>query len=196
MAMTITQALTRDHRAAMTDLVRALNNPRMVAALYPKIADEIRRHSKAEEATLYSALDQIPGDQKTVASLEAGHKQIGALLDSLDRTDYGNPTFIPTLRTVQRLLGEHIRFEESTVFPYTQRTLPMARQIALGQRYNLRMGVSAPQGNVSILSRLTTPQRTPNPCGCAGTNPRARKKPRARRRWYQHMFGGVGTLWR
>ncbi len=194
MPMTITQALVRDHRAATADLTRALNNPRMMATLYPKIADGIRRHSGAEEATLYAALDQIPGDHRTVVALEDGHKQIGALLNALDSMSYGDPAFLSNLRRVQQLLAGHVAFEESNVFPYTQRVLPMARQIALGQRYNLRMGSSAPKRNISILVPAVARARTPNPCGCSDTTA-ARRNPR-RRRWYHHMLGGLGTMLR
>lgn len=183
--MTITQALVRDHRAASSDLARGLSNPRTLPTIYPKVADEIRRHSVAEEETLYQALGQIPAEQPTIATLEAGHKQIGALLDALDRTPYGAPTFLPTLRRVQILLAAHIHLEESQVFPFANRALPLPRRIALGQRYNLRMG-AAPKRNVSIVAS----GRTPNPCGCEKKNPPAR----ARRRWYHHMFGGVGAL--
>ncbi len=184
MATTITQALTRDHKVAMADVLRALGNPRTIPTIYPKIADEIRRHSKAEESTLYAALGQIPTEVATVESLEAGHAQIGVLLDGLDRTNYGDPRFLQNLGLVQRLLANHVRFEETIVFPYTQRILPLARQIALGQRYDERMGMRAPKRNISLSTS------TPNPCGCVGTNPPA--KPR--RRWYHHMLGGLGTL--
>lgn len=185
MATTITQALTRDHKVAMSDVLRALGNPREVPTLYPKIADEIRRHSKAEESTLYAALGQIPAEVATVASLEAGHVQIGELLDTLDRMSYGDPSFLQILGRVQRLLANHVRFEETVVFPYTQRALPMARQVALGQRYDERMGMRVPKRNISL-----SPSRASNPCGCAGSNPPAK----ARRRWYHHMLGGLGTL--
>ncbi len=193
MPQTITQALVRDHNAVMREIAAARADQRLTTRLYPGIADAIRRHSAAEEATFYQALRGVSApDARVVATLEMGHRKIGAALDALGRTPYGSPQFMMGFWQMAQLLGAHIRYEESTVFPHAVRVLPLARQIALAKRYNARMGEGRTK-NVSILLPSMVRTRNcsckKNPCGCA-------LKPNARRmmpKWYHH-FMGAGSL--
>jgi len=192
MPQTITQALTRDHNAVMREIAAVRADPRQATRMYPGIADAIRRHSAAEEATFYQALAGVSApDARVVATLEMGHRQIGTALDNLGRTPYGSPQFMMAFWQMAALLGAHIRYEEATVFPHADRVLPRARQYSLAKRYDARMGEGRTK-NISILLPSTVRARNgscgcqKNPCGCALPKPNARR-PRAK--WYHHFMG-------
>lgn len=187
MPQTITEALIRDHNAVMREVAMLRNDPRLAARMYPSIADAIRRHSAAEEATFYPTLRSVsPLDARVVGSLEAGHKQIAASLAMLDRTPYGSPQFTAGFWRMATLLAAHIRYEEMAVFPHAARVLPLARQYALARRYNARMGAGRSK-NASILIPAMSPVRKrncacKNPCGCKIGNAK-------RSKWYHHFMG-------
>jgi hemerythrin-like domain-containing protein len=192
MAETIIEALVRDHNAVMRDVAAVRSNPRLAARLYPGIADAIRRHSAAEEATFYQALRRISGlDARTVSSLEAGHKQIATILAALDRTPYGTPLFAAGFLQMSQLLAAHVNYEEDVVFPRASRELPITRQYALARRYKQRMGATRAK-NVSMVNPREANCACKNPCACASCSTKTNPKIRRRPRWYHH-FAGMGA---
>lgn len=191
MPETITQALTNDHRAVLREIAAVRADPRIAPRMYPGIADAIRRHSAAEEATLYQAMRRLSQmDARMVATLEQGHRQIAATLAALDRTPYGSPQFAAGFIHMTQLLMAHVNYEERVVFPHAAKVLPLTRQHALARRYKQMMGKSR-RRNVAMGTARNPDCACKNPCactGCAKTNPRIRRRPR----WYHH-FAGIGA---
>ena len=179
---TITEALYADHVAVLRDLGRALANPGLIPSLYPTIANSLRRHDKAEAATLYNALAAYPVEILQIHKSEAEHAQIGKLLDRMDQIPYSDPRFFADLREVSRLLDTHLAVEQSQVFAAARALLPIPRQYQLAERYEMKMGRGR-IGNASLVRpTLGRPRRNISRQMAA---PVVTK----RRPWWQHFFG-------
>jgi hypothetical protein len=193
----ITTALTRDHAKVRSAIARVIHDPSLAPSLYPAIADALRRHSAAEESTLYAALASIPEQAQVVGELEQGHRALAQILESLDAMPYGASKFLSVFANMSQALDAHIGFEETHVFPLAQAILARSRQHVLGRRYEERMG-SGRTSNISILLPALSKPRT-NPCGCAGAkqgNPCGCAKKNPPVKWFHHFVGAGPALLR
>lgn len=187
---TITSVLAADHAAVRRLIAQVIVKPDLAPSLYPQIADALRRHSKAEEQTLYDALASFPVELAQMQRSWQEHEQLGALLGDLDGMPYSDPRFMPTFLQMNHALEGHLAVEETQVFDFARRMLPSPRQIALGKRYEAKMGRGLTK-NISILLPALSPARQrkancgcrKNPCGCA-------RKPNPIP-WFHHFVGVI-----
>lgn len=186
---TITQALYADHVAVLSALARALGAPGTIPSLYPKIASDLRRHDKAEAATLYAALAEYQIEAAQIQRSEVEHAQIGRLLDRMDTYAYSDPRFFADLRELQRLLDAHLAVEQTQVFEAAQTLLPVPRQYQLAQRYEAKMGRSRLM-NASLVQPSLGRPRQNAPMVIAATDSMVRRP------WWQHFFGTVPVFHR
>lgn len=140
---TITQALAEDHVAVRRMLANVFADPSTIATTYPKIAQALRYHDKAESETLYRALASYPQETQQIDRSYHEHAWIGNVLDDLDHVQYTDPRFFAGMRELVRRLEQHLAIEETQVFAAAQTLLPLARQQQLAERYEAKMGRSS-----------------------------------------------------
>lgn len=119
-ALTTIDELTREHEAVVDLIghVRAARQdsdmPRM-ARTARHIADILRPHTQVEEGGVFPPLtDEFP---EQIATLEAEHRRIEAVLAEAAETTPTDPTWPQRLQDTLRLLREHILKEQDGVFP-------------------------------------------------------------------------------
>lgn len=181
---TITEALYADHVAVLRDLGRALASPGLIPQIFPTISSSLRRHDKAEAATLYNALATYPVEVAQIHQSEAEHAQIGRLLDRMETIPYSDPRFFADLREVKRLLDAHLAVEQSQVFAAAQTLLPLPRQYQLAERYEIKMGRGRISNASLVRPGLGKPRRNASLVITPPTITIKRRRP-----WWQHFFG-------
>ena len=154
---TITQALRADHNAVRALIRRVLANPTLARSLYPRISNDLKRHSHAEEQTYYSALARIPAMREQIRLMQREHASLAAMLRRLDGTAYEHPVWMSRFLAAKNALTKHLLFEEDRVFPESEQLLTPAQQRILASRYRAMMagpGRRAPAARVVPGRRL------------------------------------------
>lgn len=136
---TIFDVLVRDHNRARNLIaqVRAGN-----VSVYPQLADSLRRHSYAEEQTLYRALENVPTLRAREQQNWREHEALASMLRQLDGLPLGNGAWRSLFGRMTQALENHIAVEEGTpgvpgsLFAAAAVVLPMAQQVELGRRYD------------------------------------------------------------
>lgn len=128
------QRLSSDHHAALV-LARALSrraeegtlDAALVADLRGRFDRELDPHFRVEEEVLLPPLRAL-GDAELVARIESDHATLRAHLLAAEQGDHGR------LADFARLLVEHVRFEERTLFPRCEAAIPAALDAAVVSR--------------------------------------------------------------
>lgn len=148
----ITEALRRDHDAVRTRIAEIYADPGSVARNYPVISEALRRHSTAEERTLYDSLRDVgvalreQGQPELSLQLLAQirtsrqqHQALASMLRRLDGLRFDDPQWRPRFDEAVRALDTHLATEETVVFAEARSVFPMPIQIELGSRYEAIM---------------------------------------------------------
>ncbi|MEV7964376.1 hemerythrin domain-containing protein [Sphaerisporangium sp. NPDC088356] len=115
--------LITDHREveemfAELEMSRGSGDEEGRRRLTEKVIIELVRHSVAEEAYLYPAARKfIPGGDDLADREIAEHAEAERLMKELERTDPGDPAFDHLLDKFMAVVREHVREEESRLFP-------------------------------------------------------------------------------
>ncbi|WP_405140714.1 hemerythrin domain-containing protein [Sphaerisporangium sp. NBC_01403] len=113
--------LTTDHREVeqmFAELEMSRGDDERRRRLTEKVIIELVRHSVAEEAYLYPATRRlIPGGDELADREIAEHAEAERLMKELERTDPGDPAFDHLLDRFMATVREHVREEESRLFP-------------------------------------------------------------------------------
>lgn len=122
------ESLTSDHRRVEALLTQLGQTPSSGAAerdrLFQQVKTELTRHALAEENVLYAAYLYSPaGSQERARSLYEDHAEVKAILFRLDQMPKGDPAWINELNRLRAELADHIRVEETYVFPQMRSAL-------------------------------------------------------------------------
>lgn len=148
----ITEALQRDHDEVRARIAQIRSDPGSVARNYPVIADALRRHSTAEERTLYDNLQAVGsalrqqgqpelGDQilAQIATSRQQHQALASMLRRLDGISFDSPMWMPRFETAVGALNTHLATEETVVFAEARSAFPPPIQIEMGANYEAMM---------------------------------------------------------
>lgn len=118
--------LTADH-AQMLDLLGLLKDtldPEGRRQLADTLIAEVVRHSVAEEAHVYPALDKQAADGTSPSERAAqSHGEIVEVMRSIEGLDTRDAAFPEHVRKFEGLLREHARVQESREFPQLRAAL-------------------------------------------------------------------------
>lgn len=131
----IDQALLADHDRIRALIANIESNPATAPKNYPTISAMLKRHAKAEEDTLYNALQRIPGLGPLMDKSRREHATLEAMLKRLDNTSYAHPVWWTRFSQAVRALTNHLATEETEVFDDVRRRLSLPQQRALASRY-------------------------------------------------------------
>ncbi|MEU8266346.1 hemerythrin domain-containing protein [Sphaerisporangium sp. NPDC049002] len=115
--------LTTDHREveqmfAELEASRGSGDEERRRHVTEKVIIELVRHFVAEEAYLYPAVRRLIPGGDDLADREIGeHAEAERLMKDLERTDTGDPAFGHLLDKLMAAVREHMREEESRLFP-------------------------------------------------------------------------------
>ncbi|MDH2429634.1 hemerythrin domain-containing protein [Sphaerisporangium sp. TRM90804] len=132
--------LTTDHREievmlAELERLRGTDERDRRKDLTEQVIIELVRHSVAEEAYLYPAARKlIPGGDLLADRDIAEHAEAERLMKELERTDVGDPAFDPLLDRFTATVREHVREEESRLFPQLVQYADVEELVSLGRK--------------------------------------------------------------
>ncbi|MBC7942251.1 MAG: hemerythrin domain-containing protein [Chitinophagaceae bacterium] len=105
-------------------------------ALAQAICRSLSVHSALEEEIFYPAAREALNDDDLLDQAEADHAAADTLMAQIFGMDEGDSTLDETVLTLQELVEEHVREEESELFPRMQHA--HLDLVALGDRMSLR----------------------------------------------------------
>jgi hemerythrin superfamily protein len=133
--MSAVRVLVGQHRAIaalfadVVDETRRATRARGVA----RLAEELIAHMAAEEAVFYPTVRRALGaDCTTARRLCDEHLELRVQLRRLLETNVGHARFGDRLRELRDLFGQHVRAEETHLFPSVEATIRAADLDALG----------------------------------------------------------------
>lgn len=123
--------LSAEHR-----LMEALFQ-RGTARSLPRLQEAFAAHIRVEDEVLYPALRRAGGKELAPLLDRAvrAHTAAAALLDRLGRAPTAQRA--PLTRELRRTFEEHVKEEETSVFPVALRVLERAERVQLGERMDL-----------------------------------------------------------
>jgi hemerythrin superfamily protein len=116
----VIEVLTHDHREVeeMFGELTALTDPDECRRVLDDVTIELVRHSVAEEMYLYPAVRKDIPDGDAIADREiAEHAAVERLLKELEGTDPSSGAFTTLVRRLIYDVDEHVRDEETVLFP-------------------------------------------------------------------------------
>ncbi|MGE0615788.1 MAG: hemerythrin domain-containing protein [Bacteriovoracia bacterium] len=127
--------LKRDHQQFKELLARvdatAHRDQHLRRNFFNWLAEDVRRHTHAEEKTVYARLYANPETLKIAAESAEDHRTISDLLDKLDQLPLQDQEWLPIFRVFKARLLQHIRHEERQLFRQMRDVLSMKERIAL-----------------------------------------------------------------
>jgi hemerythrin superfamily protein len=136
----VIDALTADHREAqdLTNQISATADSDGRRELTDQLIAELVRHSVAEEMYVYPAMrDHLPDGEQAVEHDIEEHKELETLMKRLEGADADTTEFEDALRSLQQVLADHIRDEESDQFPQLRAHIPAADLVELKEKVEL-----------------------------------------------------------
>jgi hemerythrin superfamily protein len=123
----VIDVLTADHREVqdLANQISATAEPDERRELTDQLIAELVRHSVAEEMYVYPAIrDHLPDGEQAIEHDIQEHKELETLMKHLEGADAGTTEFEDALRTLQQVLADHVRDEESEQFPQLRAQVP------------------------------------------------------------------------
>lgn len=129
--------LRQQHRQVGTlmDLI-ARSRPAERAALYNQLRMALIPHMKAEEATLYAALEQTGPSHASALLGEEEHHAAADVLGELDMTPLSNDRWMARFLVLKEAITRHVSDEEGKIFADARRALSPEQFSALYAQFN------------------------------------------------------------
>ncbi|BCJ50537.1 hemerythrin [Actinoplanes sp. NBRC 14428] len=123
----VIDVLTADHRdvTALIGEIWTIRDAMIRRDLTDTAISELVRHAVAEEMYVYPAMRKhLPDGDKAVEHDVEEHKELEAAMKKLEALDVESTEFDDALRSLEAILADHVRDEESEQFPQLRRLIP------------------------------------------------------------------------
>jgi hemerythrin-like domain-containing protein len=172
--MDIFTRIMNDH-ITVKKLFEHANNvvsPTQRKQIFIRIKHELKIHSDTEEKVFYNALLKAAhargGDNGIIITQhhsESDHREIAAMIDTVDKAEPGSPTWNKAFRTLQQLIDHHVENEENRVFAMARRIFPHMEVNELGDamhrlKQELQPGITGYEESDLVHRIATTNQPT------------------------------------
>lgn len=130
--------LRADHdkqRSLMDILIQTSGPGPTRSRTFPKLKEELVKHAEAEEQAFYSLLLTEPRTQALSRHSIAEHREIEAMLEELERTDFDSPGWLPRMKQLREVVVHHLKEEERELFPLASITLSDEQKRELAAEY-------------------------------------------------------------
>ncbi|PRP94451.1 hemerythrin domain-containing protein [Enhygromyxa salina] len=116
------------HRTLARIIERTSGDSRGRNELFPKLADDVRAHARAEERVFYSELLAATQSRDLAGHSVKEHHEIEAIIEELLDKDYSSTGWLARFKTLTDKLRHHMLEEEKNIFPLAGRVLSEARK--------------------------------------------------------------------
>jgi hemerythrin superfamily protein len=131
--MDATELLCADHRQ-VERLFGQYEKKRKSPSVTAEICIELTVHSAIEEKLIYPALGaEVSGGARLERHAESEHQQVKDAIFEIERAGYGTDEADRWMRRVIKAVTEHVREEESEIFPRMRKELGAQRLTQLGK---------------------------------------------------------------
>ena len=120
MATDIFDRLKQDHdkhRELIARICKTSDDSGDRQALFDGFKIEVTAHAAAEEETLYATMLAREELRHDAVHSVSEHKEIGDLLEELEKMDMGSPEWLARFKTLRHDYLHHIEEEEQEMFP-------------------------------------------------------------------------------
>jgi iron-sulfur cluster repair protein YtfE (RIC family) len=131
--------LKHEHQKAKAAFAKLLEaSPDERGALWKELQPELKAHEAIEEACLYGPIeDEHPSDARLLGWVADGHaeevSEVEGLIKQTERFDPKNEAWLGTVRQIHAALENHIKQEESEIFPRIGQVWDAGRLAKAGQ---------------------------------------------------------------
>lgn len=140
--MNIFESIREDHETQRTlaDLLaKTSGDSEGRDELFRKLKHELQIHADAEERHFYKPLISEDLTQEKARHSIAEHHEIDELIEKLEETDYSDPGWLVTAKTLKEQVEHHLDEEEHEVFQMAGKVLSEDEKISLGKDYRAAM---------------------------------------------------------
>ena len=132
--MEATKLLMEDHRVVDEMLEQCQTGP-CSADLVQELSRELSIHAAIEETELYPLMRQsVPNADHLIDHALAEHQTVKELLAEIEALTPGTPDFNRKIEKLASGVREHVREEESKLFPLLRQRIPPAELDTLGAK--------------------------------------------------------------
>jgi len=142
---TIFDRLRKDHdkqRELLSLLVDTSGDTDKRSALFEKLKDELERHAKYEERTLYKPMLEYDNTQPKARHSIAEHKEIDDYLEELIKTDMSDANWLKVAKKLNDRVLHHLEEEEKEIFVSAGHAFTKEQKEDLGEEYLEQMATS------------------------------------------------------
>lgn len=136
--MTILDSIKQDHdryKEQMEQLNKAKSIGQSEKDLFQRFASDIDAHTKAEQQTLYPALEQHDKAKQHVLQAYEEHHVATMVLDELKSMEQTDERWMAKMQVLSELVKHHIEEEEETIFEESRDILKKERLDQLGEEW-------------------------------------------------------------
>ncbi len=136
--MDLYQLLKDDHREVEGLLDRLVDGDEFDTDLFQTLSETLLAHAHAEDEIVYATLAQQPGAQSLIVESRQDHQALEGLLAELSAGISPDEDWTAKLADLDRVLAEHVEFEESELIPLAQRLIDEDTENHLAERFLAR----------------------------------------------------------
>lgn len=96
---------------------------------------ELNLHARAEELSIYPAMQEYKETKKFIEEAEAEHEQAEVLLEQMKQMKLDDPAFRNMLQELKAAVQHHVEEEENEVFPAVRKCMDEQQLMELGQEF-------------------------------------------------------------
>lgn len=98
--------------------IEKTDEPNMRQGLMAQLTFELERHTDIEEQILYPFIrEHVPSGDEMMDHAENEHAEAKEVLRTVSALDVNSPDFRPSLKRLWKLVQDHVKEEEKSVFP-------------------------------------------------------------------------------
>jgi hypothetical protein len=105
--------------------------------LFPVLRAELLSHAKAEEQEFYSLLEEPASTSPLMPGSQSDHDEIETLLEELHMLSLEGSAWRPIFERLRTLVNDHVKKEETEVFPRAEEFIDAERAKEIEERYLL-----------------------------------------------------------
>lgn len=128
---TVFDVLKREHR----EIKKLLKTTEKEPSHFTELADELTRHTKAEEKAFYMPLKNEKSTHQMILEGFEEHHVVELIMKEMKKGQLGSDEWKAKLKVMTENVEHHIEEEEGHMFPEAKKLLDRARSVQMAQEF-------------------------------------------------------------